>query len=234
MTPHFTIEAAGDGALMVARTPAIEPAVNAWCIALAAAVREAFGALVLDAVIGYCTVTVYFEPLRTDAAWLEAELATLAGALPAATAQPGAELEIPVCYGGAHGPDLARVAAFAGCPYEEVIERHVAREYRVYMLGFVPGFAYLAEVDTRIAAPRLETPRTRVPAGSVAIAGVQTGVYPAATPGGWNLIGRTPVRLYDPGRREPFLLRPGDRVRFRAVAETEFASLAESTWQPSS
>ena len=103
-----------------------------------------------------------------------------------------------------------------------MIDLHAGREYRVYMVGFVPGFAYMAEVEPRIAAPRRSTPRTAVPAGSVAIAGGQTGIYPAVTPGGWNIIGRTPIRPYDPDRPEPFLFRSGDRVRFRPVSEQEF------------
>jgi KipI family sensor histidine kinase inhibitor len=229
----FTIQPAGDAALMVARPPAIDAGVNAWCVALAGAAREALGAAVRDAVVGYCTVTIYFDPLQSDGVALERELAALASSLPEALPRSGALLEIPVSYGGDDGPDLARVAAFGSCSEEDVIRRHTERDYRVYMLGFVPGFAYLAEVDPRIAAPRLASPRTRVPAGSVAIAGPQTGVYPAVTPGGWNVIGRTAVRPFDPGRREPFLLRPGDRVRFRRVNAAEIESLAEAVWQRS-
>jgi inhibitor of KinA len=122
-----------------------------------------------------------------------------------------------VCYGGEYGPDLDDVAAFAGCSAEDVVARHLSREYRVYLVGFIPGFAYMAEVDPSIAAPRRSTPRTAVPAGSVAIAGGQTGVYPSVTPGGWNIIGRTPLAPYDASRSEPFLFRSGDRVRFQRV-----------------
>ena len=117
-------------------------------------------------------------------------------------------------YGGEGGPDLADVASFAGVRPEDVVAMHSSRTYRVFMLGFVPGFAYMAAVDERIAMPRLDTPRTRVPAGSVAIAGVQTGIYPSATPGGWRLIGRTSIKAFDPGRATPCLFQAGDRVRF--------------------
>jgi KipI family sensor histidine kinase inhibitor len=123
-------------------------------------------------------------------------------------------IEIGVHYGGDDGPDLKAVAEWARCSPEEVIERHAARTYRVYMLGFVPGFSYMGRVDERIAAPRRRVPRDRVPAGSVGIAGEQTGVYPIATPGGWQLIGRTDAVMFDADRAQPSLLQPGDEVRF--------------------
>jgi KipI family sensor histidine kinase inhibitor len=125
-----------------------------------------------------------------------------------------AAIDIPVIYGGAGGPDLEAVAELAGCPVSEVIARHAARTYRVYMLGFVPGFAYMGTVDPAIAAPRHRVPRERVPAGSVGIAGQQTGVYPVESPGGWQLIGRTSTVMFDAARTPPSLLSPGDRVRF--------------------
>ena len=123
-------------------------------------------------------------------------------------------VEIPVRYGGEDGPDLPSLADWARCSPEEVIERHSSRIYRVYMLGFVPGFAYMGRVDARIAAPRRRVPRDRVPAGSVGIAGEQTGVYPIVTPGGWQLIGRTDTVMFDAARPRPSLLQPGDEVRF--------------------
>jgi inhibitor of KinA len=127
-----------------------------------------------------------------------------------------------------YGPDLGDVAAFARCTPEQVIAIHLSREYRVFVVGFMPGFAYMASVDRRIALPRRHSPRLKVPAGSVAIAAGQTGVYPAETPGGWSLIGRCPVRPYDPDRAQPFLFRPGDRVRFRRIAGDEYR--AASQW----
>ena len=151
--------------------------------------------------IGYCSVTIYFDPLNVDAAWLEAEVRACAGSLDVEDAAEGAVVDVPVCYGGDLGPDLGDVAAFAGCSEAEVIDLHAGREYRVYMVGFVPGFAYMAEVEPRIAAPRRASPRTAVPAGSVAIAGGQTGVYPAVTPGGWNIIGRTALHAVRSGSR---------------------------------
>ena len=136
----------------------------------------------------------------------------------ASTPPPGAdasrEVVIPVRYGGAAGPDLEEVAAFAGCSSDEVVRRHAATTYRVYMVGYLQGFAYLGIVDPRIAMPRRPTPRLEVPAGAVGIAGGQTGVYPTAAPGGWRLIGRTTVRMFDAERDPPGLVGPGDRVRF--------------------
>lgn len=130
---------------------------------------------------------------------------------------------IPVCYGGEHGPDLAAVAGHARLAPGEVVRRHTAAEYTVAMLGFAPGFPYLLGLDAALHVPRRADPRTRVPAGSVAIGGAQTGIYPRELPGGWNLIGRTPQVLFDPERDPPCLLAPGDRVRFRAIDAEEFA-----------
>jgi inhibitor of KinA len=220
--PLFRILPAGDAALVVALPERIDPELNAWCVALSRALASGLGTIVRDVVIGYCSVTVYFDPLKVEAVWLEGEVRARAGSLDVESATEGAVVEVPVCYGGDLGPDLADVAAFAGCSDAEVIDLHAGREYRVYMVGFVPGFAYMAEVEPRIAAPRRASPRAAVPAGSVAIAGGQTGVYPAVTPGGWNIIGRTPLAPYDPDRREPFLFKSGDRVRFRPMAQQEF------------
>ena len=136
--------------------------------------------------------------------------------------QTGATIDVPVCYGGDFGPDLADVAALGGCTEDEVVRLHSGTEYRVYVVGFVPGFAYMGVVDDRLALPRRAAPRTRVPAGSVAIAAGQTGIYPMETPGGWHLLGRTPIRPFDPGRAEPVLFRPGDRVRFHAIDRETF------------
>jgi inhibitor of KinA len=220
--PSFRILPVGDAALVVELSERIDPELNAWCVALARTLAAGLGSSIRDVVIGYCSVTVYFDPLTVDAEWLEREIRASAGTLDVGVATEGPLVDVPVCYGGELGPDLADVAAFARCAEDEVIDRHARREYRVYMVGFIPGFAYMAEVDPTIAAPRRASPRTTVPAGSVAIAGGQTGIYPAVTPGGWNIIGRTSVQPYDPDRPEPFLFRSGDRVRFRPVSLEEF------------
>jgi KipI family sensor histidine kinase inhibitor len=222
--PPFRILPAGDAALVVELPERIDPELNAWCVALSTLLVSRYGSVVRDVVVGYCSVTVYFDPLDVPVAWLEFEIRACAGTLDVGSRVPGTLVEVPVRYGGAHGPDLADVASFARCSEAEVIELHAGREYLVYMVGFVPGFAYMAEVDPRIATPRRASPRTAVPAGSVAIAGGQTGIYPAMTPGGWNIIGCTSLQLYDPARRDPFLFRSGDRVRFRPMPELEISS----------
>jgi inhibitor of KinA len=215
------VAAAGDSALLIELSPRIDPVINDRAIAVARALERRCGSALRDVVVGYCSLTVYFDPLAVDADWLEAEVRQEQSSIEHAPAPQRAVVEVPVCYGADCGPDLAEVAAFAGCSESEVIERHSTVTYRVYLLGFLPGFPYMAEVDPRIAAPRRATPRTAVPAGSVGIAGGQTGIYPSVTPGGWNIVGRTPVTLFDPDRSQPFLLRPGDRVRFQPIGRDE-------------
>ena len=201
--------------LLVELEPAIDPVVNERAILLASRLHGRNARGVRDIVPGYCTLGVHFDPLQTDLAALEQaierELAGLAS-LEAVAARP--VVEIPVSYGGEYGPDLEAVAAHAGCSTAEVVRRHSERTYRVYMLGFVPGFAYMGRVDPSIAAPRHRVPRERVRAGSVGIAGLQTGVYPVESPGGWQLIGHTTTAMFDPRRDKPSLLAAGDLVRF--------------------
>lgn len=201
--------------LLVELEQAIDPVVNERAILLAARLRSRRGRGVRDVAPGYCTVGVHFDPLQTDLAALERAIESEWASLESLdTVGDRAVIEIPVEYGGLKGPDLADVAAFAGCSVEAVIERHAQRTYRVYMLGFVPGFAYMGRVDPSIAAPRHRVPRERVPAGSVGIAGLQTGVYPVDSPGGWQLIGHTTAVMFDPERDRPSLLQAGDLVRF--------------------
>ena len=219
------IAAAGDSALLIEFQQTIDSRINARAIALAERLRRRCGTAVRDAVVGYATLTVYFDPLVVDGAWMEAEARDAAAVMDDIQVAGGSEIDVPVCYGGEFGPDIADVAAFGGCSEEEVIALHVTTPYRVYMVGFVPGFAYMAAVDQRIAAPRRAAPRAAVPCGAVAIAGGQTGIYPAVTPGGWNIIGRTPLKPYDPERRTPFLLQPGDTVKFRSVSRDEFEGM---------
>jgi inhibitor of KinA len=131
-------------------------------------------------------------------------------------------LEIPVCYAKPFAPDLETLALQNQLTTEEVIQLHTAKVYRVYMIGFLPGFAYMGKVDHRIAAPRKSQPRTNIPAGSVGIAGEQTGIYPLVSPGGWNIIGQTPLKLFDAARPDPVLFQPGDRVHFYSISQNEF------------
>jgi KipI family sensor histidine kinase inhibitor len=213
----FRVVAAGDAAIRVELPERIDPAISDRAIALAEAIRRECAALVRDVVVGYSTVTAYFDPLRIDPDNVEEQVTRLAKAGAPVAERKESLVDVPVWYGGEDGPDLPDVARATRLTEAEVIAIHSAVTYRVYVVGFVPGFAYMAPVDPRLALARRATPRTRVPAGSVAIAAGQTGVYPCETPGGWHLIGRTPLKPYDAARAQPFAFKPGDRVRFHAI-----------------
>lgn len=209
------IVAMGDSCLSIVFKETIDPAINARCIAIAASLASNAG--LRDVVPTYNAVTVHFDPLHTDRNSLERELRRLAADESVVAEREPKPVEIAVTYGGESGPDLASVAEFGGCSEQDAVRLHTGTVYRVYMIGFLPGFAYMGSVDPRIAMPRLETPRMRVAEGSVGIAGVQTGIYPCETPGGWRIIGRTATKMFDPTRTDPFLLKAGARVKF-AVA----------------
>jgi inhibitor of KinA len=210
----FRIVPSGDSTVVVEFEARIDPAVNVRSIRLADAVRVSGLAGIRDVVPTFCSVAIFFDPLRTNyqplVEWLERQAGIPANSI----ADLPAPIEVPVCYGGDLGPDLSSVAARANMSPEEVAAVHASVTYRVFMLGFAPGFAYLGILDERIRVPRHATPRIRVPRGAVGIADAQTGIYPMDTPGGWQIIGRTPVRPFDVSRKEPFLFKPGDAVRF--------------------
>jgi inhibitor of KinA len=180
----------------------------------------------LEYATGYTTVTVFFDPAAVDVVRVCADVERLTRQLDLSANPLSRTIEIPICYDAEFGPDLESVAEHNGLSVEQVIELHLAAEYLVYLIGFVPGFPYLGGMSPRLATPRLASPRPRVPAGSVAIGGEQTGIYPLSTPGGWRLIGRTPLTLFDPLQSPPCLLMPGDRVLFRRIERDEFATKA--------
>ena len=221
------VRPAGDSALVLTLAARIDPAINARAIAIAETVRTRCGAAVQDVVVGYHTVTAYFDPLASEHRQIEQEMRAAAAAVTVVEVERGRLIEVPVCYDAAFGADLDEVAAVAGVAPEEIVRVHTAREYRVFVVGFVPGFAYMGPVDAQLALPRRATPRTRVPPGSVAVAAGQTGIYPMETPGGWHILGRTPIRPFDPARPEPVLFRPGDRVRFVPITRQEYDRTAE-------
>jgi inhibitor of KinA len=225
----FRIVPAGDSAMIVEFEDRIDAAINAQALAVAGRLQAQPVAGVRDVVPTYRSVAVYFDPLQTSHDALMARLAREAAHAVPEAAPPRDEIRIPVCYGGELGPDLADVAAFGGISESAAVDLHLGMTYRVFMLGFMPGFAYLGVVDASIAAPRRETPRVRVPRGAVGIAGFQTGVHPVEAPSGWQLIGRTPVRPFDPARAEPFLMKPGDSVRFYQVDRAEFDRMAQAS-----
>lgn len=211
---RLAIEPLGDAALLVRLGDIIDEAthrrVRAAYAALAAARLPGVG----DIVPAYTTLTVHFDPACPESGALERRLAEVLGAASGEKSPASRLVRIPVCYGGEDGPDLAVVAAYAQLGADEVVRLHVAGEYVVHMIGFAPGFPYLAGLDPRLVCPRRESPRARVPAGSVGIGGSQTGVYPIEIAGGWQLIGRTSLVLFDADREPPILLAPGDRVQF--------------------
>jgi inhibitor of KinA len=173
----------------------------------------------------YCSVLIKFDPLKLQHDELEAILNQYLDRLEGVTLPEPRQVEIPVCYGGEYGPDLNDVSALHGIPPERAIELHAATSYLVYFLGFVPGFAYLGGLPEGLVTQRLPMPRRKVPPGSVGIAGTQTGVYSCATPGGWRLLGRTPLPLFRPERNALSLLSIGDRVRFVPISPERFKAL---------
>jgi inhibitor of KinA len=173
----------------------------------------------------YRSVLVKFDPLKLRHDDLEKILKQYLVRLETIDLPKPRDVEIPVCYGGQHGPDLPDVCALHKMTPAQVIELHSATTYVVYFLGFVPGFAYLGELPPTLVTPRLATPRRSVPPGSLGIAGNQTGVYPFATPGGWRLLGRTPLSIFQPQRPELSLLSIGDRVRFTPISPEQFAAM---------
>ncbi|HEY8498404.1 MAG TPA: 5-oxoprolinase subunit PxpB [Limnochordales bacterium] len=206
---------AGDGALLVELGEGIDPVTHRRVMGLWRSLLERPVPGMAEAVPGYRSVLVTWDPEAADGRRIREEVARRVQGLAASRPVGGRRVAIPVVYGGPFGPDLEAVAARAGLAPDEVVRRHAAGRYIVYMLGFLPGFVYLGGLDPTLAMPRRPSPLPRVPAGSVAIGGSQTGIYGAGgAPGGWHVIGRTWVRLWDPGRRRPALLRPGDRVRF--------------------
>lgn len=176
----------------------------------------------------YCSLLIQFDALKLGHDDLEAILRPYLDRLEDVHLPEPQRAEIPVCYGGEYGPDLNEVAAMHSMTPAQLIELHTSVAYEVYFLGFVPGFAYLGELPPALVTPRLAAPRRRVPAGSVGIAGSQTGVYPFATPGGWRLLGRTPIQMFQPNRGAMSLLSIGDRVRFAPITQEQFAALEKS------
>lgn len=225
MTQVPTLKSLGEAALVVEFGSAIDPEINARVMALYAALEtaRAEGALpgVRETVPTFRSLAVHYDPLRLSRAEVEAVLAPyVAAAEP--EARVGRTWVLPSCYEGEHAPDLAEVAERTGLSTGEVVAIHGGATYPVYILGFVPGFAYLGGVPEKLRLPRRTSPRTNVPAGSVAIAGEMTGVYPLESPGGWHLLGRCPVPMFDQARDPAVFLSPGDRVRFAPISAARY------------
>lgn len=225
MNAKPAIEPLGESALLLRLGDRIDPALNDRVQALVTRLQRDAPVEVVDLVPAYAALAVHFDGGARPAAVrerVEAWLRTTWSGGEVAGVSATRTVEIPVCYGGEHGPDLDALAAHAGLSPAEALARHAGASYRVAMLGFAPGFPYMLGLPEALAMPRLAQPRRAVPAGSVGIAGTQTGIYPQASPGGWRIIGRTPLRLFDAAREPPALLAPGDRVRFVAIDAKRF------------
>lgn len=223
----FTVHPVGDCALLAVFEQRISPEIGAAVAALNSHLLAADIPGVVETVPAFASLMVTYDPLVTDYDRVAAAVRKLADAADGnCEAGAGKLVTIPVCYGGELGPDLPFVAQHAGLTEEEVIARHAGRDYRIYMLGFLPGFPYLGGLDEQLFTPRLDTPRTAIPAGSVGIGGEQTGIYPIASPGGWQLIGRTPLKLFDPAAGSlPYAA--GDHIRFMPITRAEYDAIAK-------
>lgn len=217
----------GDTALTAEFGNEISESINAQIRAFNIALENAKIPGIVETVPTYRSLMIHYDPGVISYGALVKKLQGLLTQLDRIEIPPSDVLEIPVLYGGEEmGPDLRFVAENAGKTEQEVIDIHTSTEYLIYMLGFTPGFTYLGGMDESIAAPRLKQPRVKIPAGSVGIAGKQTGVYPIDSPGGWQLIGRTPVKMYDPNRETPILPKAGQYIKFRAIDQAEYDKIA--------
>lgn len=223
------LEPLGDVAVVATLGEAIDPATLASVLNFAEAIARAKAKGVTDIVPAYATVTVFYESSQvadSNAGAYESVCKLLEACALQAKASRGMPaskvLEIPVCYGEDYGPDMEYVAEHCRISEEDVVALHTGGDYMVHAIGFTPGFPYLGGLVEALRTPRRDTPRSRVPAGSVGIGGLQTGVYPMASPGGWQIIGRTPMHLFRPNLEPAALLKPGDRVRFKAISPGDF------------
>jgi KipI family sensor histidine kinase inhibitor len=235
MSGDLRVLLAGDTALTLELGDVIDPKINARVLALDRALAETGLPGIVETVPTYRSLQVHYDPERLAASDLIAAARRLAHTL-GERPPPGRSWRVPVAYGGEHGIDLEAVAARTGLSAEQVVARHLAGDYRVYMIGFAPGFAYLGGLDPVLHLPRRETPRLKTPAGTISIGGIQAAVASIEAPSGWHLLGRTPARAFDPARDEPFLFAVGDRIRFERISADDFATLSrraeQEGWRP--
>ena len=218
---------AGDSSVLIEFGNEINPETNRRIAATVQLIRDQQIEGIVDMIPTYCALLINYDPRVILYDPLVKRLQSLLKIEVKAGESKKRVYEIPVCYGGKYGPDMDVIASHAGLTEDEVIQIHSSRDYLIYMLGFLPGFTYLGGLDERIHTPRLNTPRVRIEAGSVGIGGSQTGIYPLDSPGGWNLMGKTPVRTYDPEREVPILVEAGEYIRFVPVTEEEYLNIDE-------
>lgn len=219
---NVKILTAGDSSLLIQFGNAIDPAINAKIAATVQLIKEQQIEGVVDLIPAFCSLLINYDPRVISYDDMKLRMEKILSIEIATGSRKKKIYEIPVCYGGAYGPDLPTIAEHAGLSEQEVIEIHSSTDYLIYMLGFLPGFTYLGGLDERIHTPRLANPRIRIQAGSVGIGGSQTGIYPMDSPGGWQLMGLTPVKTYDPEREIPILVEAGDYIRFVPIDEAAF------------
>jgi inhibitor of KinA len=224
-SPHFRI--AGDCGLLVEYGDTIHPEVNEKVRSMAIVLENDLPPGVVEIMPTYRSIMIVYDPCATTVAALKKILTGLEKHLADIKIFPPRLVKIPVCYGGPLGPDIEYVAAYHHMSAKEVIELHCRPEYLIYMVGFTPGFPFLGGLSPALHTPRLETPRTLVPEGSVGIANDQTGVYPISSPGGWQLIGRTPLKLFSPEVDPPIRYQAGDRIRFYPISVEDYHRLAQ-------
>jgi len=224
ITPTDTIrvEIAGENALIIYFGEKTDPRVSSQVQQAVTILETELSGKLIDMVPSYASLLVIYDQLATDHLEIRSCIRKVLSQLGESDSSEGNLVILPAYYSPESGPDLEALAQRADLSIEEVIKIHSEMEYRVYAIGFAPGFAYLGEVDERIAAPRLSTPRTRVPRGAIAIADRQTAVYPAVSPGGWNLIGLCPTRMFDPKAEPTMPVQVGDRIRFNPISRDEF------------
>lgn len=225
--PDIRILTAGDSALLIEFGKEINPETNRKITALVQLMREQHIEGIVDVIPAFCSLLINYDPRVLSYEELKERMEHLLKMETKIEATRKRIFEIPVCYGGEYGPDIENIAEHAGLSVEEVIKIHSSKDYLIYMLGFLPGFTYLGGLDERIHTPRLASPRLKIRAGSVGIGGSQTGIYPLDSPGGWQLMGMTPVRTYDPERQTPILVEAGDYIRFIPIDEEEFLCIQE-------
>jgi len=218
---------AGDQGLLVEYGDEIDLEVNTKVRAMAIIMKQNTPKGVIETIPTYRSLLLVYDPSITNLAKLQKELQKLEERLEEIQIPPPDTVEIPVCYGGGFGPDIEFVAETHDLSVKEVIQLHSEPEYLIYMVGFTPGFPFLGGLSEKLHTPRLETPRTFVPKGSVGIANNQTGIYPVSSPGGWQLIGRSPIKLFDPERPNPFLYQAGDHIKFKPITPEEYSRLAK-------
>lgn len=216
---------AGDSAVCVEFGNEISPEINKKIRAFKIAVEKSDIPGIVETVPTYRSLLVHYHPEVIGFKTLTEKFDKLMGSLSSIPIPPPTVIEIPVLYGGEMGPDIENVAEHNHKTVEEVIKIHTSEEYLIYMIGFIAGFPYLGGMSKEIATPRLKSPRVKIEGGSVGIAGEQTGIYPVASPGGWQLIGRTPLKLYDADREKPVLLEAGQYIKFAAVTEEEYKKI---------